>query len=167
MADDGSAQSTTIWPLPAFHFLVTIGAADALKGAFSEVTGLSSETQVIEYRHGSSPVFSPIKMPGITKVGNVTLKRGIFKSDNSFWNWYSSMQQNTIKRQNVVIALLDEKSTTTMQWTLTKAWPTKITGADLRNEGNEVAVETIELAYETLAVTNQSSGPNGHRSPPP
>jgi len=155
MADDGSAQSTTIWPLTAFHFQVTIGAADALKGAFSEVTGLNSETQVIEYRHGESKVYSPIKMPGITKVGNVTLKRGIFKSDNSFWNWYSSIQQNTIKRQNVVIALLDEKSATTMQWTLTNAWPTKVTGADLKSDGNEVAVHTVELAYETLSVTNK------------
>jgi len=45
-------------------------------------------------------------MPGITKVGNVTLERGIFKSNNSFWNWCSSIQQNTIKRKNVVIGLL-------------------------------------------------------------
>ncbi|MCX6853930.1 MAG: phage tail protein [Verrucomicrobia bacterium] len=155
MPDDGSAQSTTIWPLPAFHFEVTIGAAGALKGSFSEVTGLNSETQVIEYRHGNSPIYSPIKMPGITKVGNVTLKRGIFKSDNSFWDWFSSIQQNTIKRQNVVIALLDEKKATTMQWTLTNAWPTKLTGADLKSDGNEVAVNTIELAYETLSITNK------------
>jgi len=154
MPDDGSAQSTPIWPLPAFHFEVTIGATDALKGAFSEVTGLNSETQVIEYRHGNSPVYSAIKMPGITKAGNVTLKRGIFKSDNSFWDWYSSIQQNTIKRQNVVIALLDEKKATTMQWTLTNAWPTKFSGADLKSDGNEVAVHTIELAFETLSITN-------------
>lgn len=155
MPDDGSAQSTTIWPLPAFHFDVTIGAADALKGAFSEVTGLNSETKVIEYRHGNSPVYSPIKMPGITKVGNVTLKRGIFKSADSFWSWYSSIQQNTIKRQNVVIALLDETGTTTMQWTLTNAWPTKISGAYLKCDGNEVAVQTLELAFETLHVSPQ------------
>jgi len=155
MPDDGSAQSTTTWPLPAFHFQVTIGSTpDALQGSFSEVTGLNAETQVIEYRHGNSPVFSPIKMPGITKVGNVTLKRGIFKSDNSFWNWYGSIQQYTIKRQQVTIALLDETGTPTMQWTLTNAWPTKISGADLKTDGNEVAVHTVELAFETLTVTN-------------
>jgi len=154
MPDDGSAQSTTVWPLPAFHFQVTIGAADALKGVFSEVTGLNSETQVIEYRHGNSKTYSAIKMPGITKVGNVTLKRGIFKSDNSFWDWYSSIQQNTIKRQTVVISLLDEQKATTMQWTLSNAWPTKFSGADLKSDGNEVAVHTIELAFETLSVSN-------------
>ena len=154
MPDDGSAQSTTVWPLPAFHFQVTIGATDALKGAFSEVTGLNSETQVIEYRHGNSPVYSPIKMPGITKVGNVTLKRGIFKSDNSFWDWYKSIQQNTIKRQTVVISLLDEKNATTMQWTLMNAWPTKITGADMKSDGNEIAVHSVELAFERLSMSN-------------
>lgn len=154
MPDDGSAQSETIWPLPAFHFEVTIGAPDGLKGAFTEVTGLNSETQVIEYRHGNSPVNSSIKMPGINKVGNVTLKRGVFKSDNTFWAWYSSIQQNTIKRQNVVIALIAEGKATAMQWLLTNAWPTKITGADLKSDGNEVAVHTIELSFETLSITN-------------
>ena len=74
--------------MPAFHFKVTIGAKDALDGAFQEVSGLNSETQVIEYRHSTSPNYSTIKMPGIRKVGNITLKRGIFKSDNSFWTWY-------------------------------------------------------------------------------
>ena len=153
MPDDGSASSTNVWPTPRFHFDVRWGDGTVMH--FQEVTGLDAETQVIEYRHGNSKVYSPIKMPGITKVGNVTLKRGIFKSDNSFWNWYSSIQQNTIKRQNVVIALLDEKSATTMQWTLTNAWPTKVTGADLKSDGNEVAVHTVELAYETLSVTNK------------
>ena len=152
MPDDGSSQSTTIWPLPAFHFQVSIGAA--LQGAFSEVTGLNSETEEIEYRHGNSNNYSPIKMPGIRKVGNVTLKRGIFKSDNSFWDWYGCIQQNTIKRQNVVITLLDEKGATTMQWTLNNAWPTKISGPDMKSDGNEVAVHTIELAFETLSVRN-------------
>src|SRR6266481_1260234 len=117
MADDGSAQSTAIWPMPAFHFKVTIGAADALQGAFQEVSGLNSETQVIEYRHSISPQYSTIKMPGITKVGNVTLKRGIFKGDLSFWNWYAQINQNTIKRQTVVIELLDEASAAQMKWT--------------------------------------------------
>lgn len=154
MSDDGSAQTKAIWPLPTFHFKVTFGATDALNGAFQEVSGLNSETQVIEYRHGNSKNYSTIKMPGISKVGNVTLKRGIFKSDNTFWDWYSSIKQNTIKRQNVVIELLDEGEATTMKWTLTNAWPTKVTGADLKSDGNEVAVNTIELSFESLAIAN-------------
>lgn len=154
MADDGSAQAKTIWPMPAFHFKVTIGATDGLNGVFEEVSGLESETQVIEYRQGNSKLYSPSKMPGITKVGNVTLKHGVFSDGDSFWEWYRSIGLNTIQRQTVVIELLDEKEATTMKWTLTNAWPTKISGTDLKSERNEVAVNTIELAYETLAVTS-------------
>src|SRR5579862_2329623 len=105
MPDDGSAEST-IWPVPAFHFKVTIG--DKLSGAFQEVTGLNSEAQVIEYRHGNSQQYSTIKMPGLAKVGNVTLKRGVFASDSTFWDWYTSIKQNAIKRETVLIELLDE-----------------------------------------------------------
>jgi phage tail-like protein len=152
MADDGSAHSKTVWPLPAFHFKVTFG--EGFAASFEEVSGLESETQVIEYRHGSSPNFSAIKMPGIAKVGNVTLKKGVFSGRDSFWDWHRSIGQNTIQRQSVVIELLDEKGATTMKWTLTNAWPTKITGTDLKSEGNEVAVDTIELAFESLATVN-------------
>ena len=119
---------------------------------FQEVTGLESETQVIEYRHGNSPVFAPIKMPGLGKVGNVVLRKGIFAKDAQFWDWYSKIEMNSIAPRTVVINLLDEAGAPTMVWTLHKAWPTKITGTDLKSQGNEVAVETLELAFETLEV---------------
>ena len=154
MADDGSAQSTTVWPLPAFYFKVTLGAEDALSGNFQEVSGLETETQVIEYRHGNNPIFSPIKMPGLAKVGNVTMKRGIFVKDNSFWNWYNQIKMNVIKRQTVVVSLLDEGGKDTMVWTLNNAWPTKVSGADLKSDGNEVAVNTLEIVYETIEIKN-------------
>ena len=78
MADDGSAQSTATWPLVKFSFQVKWDDAEYI---FQEVTGLSSETQVIEYRGGNSKVYSTVKMPGIQKFGNITLKKGIFKGD--------------------------------------------------------------------------------------
>ena len=153
MTDEDSAQTATKGPLPSFHFHVAIGAADALNGSFSEVTGLGSENSAIEYRHGDSKLFSVVNIPGgMTKVGNVTLKRGVFKSDNAFWSWSGSIQQNTVKRQNVVITLLDEKGEVAISWTLTNAFPTKITGAELRADASEVAVTTIEMAFETLAI---------------
>jgi phage tail-like protein len=134
---------------------VTIGDdGDALVAAFQEASGLNSETQVIEYRHGASTQFSTIKMPGIQKFGNVTLKQGIFKGETSFWTWYGSMSQNTIKRQTIVIELLDESDAPQMKWTLTNAWPTKISGTDLKTEGSEVAVHTLELAFEKLEIAN-------------
>jgi phage tail-like protein len=155
MADDGSAQSQNIWPLAKFYFQVD-GLGGGVGNYFSEVSGLDSDTASIEYRHGNSPVFSVIKMPGLRKVGNVTLKKGIFVKDNKFWTWYNSIKLNTIQRQTVTIKLLDETGQPTMTWTLNNAWPTKIQGADLKSESSEVAIETIELAYETLDIKNGS-----------
>jgi phage tail-like protein len=153
MADNGSAQSQTIWPLSKFYFQVD-GLGSKIGSYFQEVSGLDSETQTIEYRHGNSPVFSPIKMPGLAKVGNVTLKRGIFVKDNNFWNWYSTIKMNTIQRVTVVIKLMDEAGNPTMTWTLNNAWPTKIQGTDLKSDANEAAIETIELAFETMVIAN-------------
>jgi phage tail-like protein len=93
-------------------------------------------------------------MPGITKYGNVTMKRGIFVNDNTFWDWHQQVVMNTIKRRTVLIKLLDEKGGVTMQWTLNNAWPTKITSTDLKSDGNEVAVDTIEIAHEQLIIKN-------------
>jgi phage tail-like protein len=118
------------------------------------VSGLDMEAQPIEYRHGDSKEFSVIKMPGIKKTGNVTMKKGVFKADNKFWDWFSKIKMNTIKRVPVTISLLDESEKATMVWTLTNAWPTKITGTDLKSDGNEVAVETIEIAHEGLTIAN-------------
>jgi phage tail-like protein len=148
MSDDGTKQSTT-WPLPKFYFLVRLGDDEA---RFQEVAGLEADTVPIEYRHGNSPVFYPIKMPGLGKVGNVVLRKGIFPKDAKFWNWFSEIKMNTISRHAVVIDLLDENGEVKMTWTLHNAWPTKITGTDLKSDGNEVAVESIELAYETMDV---------------
>lgn len=151
MADDGSAQSTNVWPMPKFHFEVKW---DSEVMSFQEVSGLDTEAQPIEYRHGDSPEFSTIKMPGIKKSGNVTMKKGIFKSDNKFWDWYSQIKMNTIKRIPVTISLLDEGGAPTMVWVLANAWPTKITGTDLKSDGNEVAIETIEIAHEGITISN-------------
>jgi phage tail-like protein len=151
MADDGSTQSTTVWPLPKFYFQVKW---DSQVMSFQEVSGLDIQSEEIKYRHGDSPQFSVIKMPGMKKFGNITMKKGIFKSDNKFWDWFNQIKMNTIKRVPVTISLLDEEGKPTMVWTLTNAWPTKITGTDLKAEGNEVSVETIEVAHEGLVIAN-------------
>jgi phage tail-like protein len=94
------------------------------------------------------------KMPGISKYGNVILKRGVFVNDNTFWDWHKEITMNTIERRTVLIKLLDEKGDVTMQWQLNNAWPTKISSTDLKSDANEVAVDTLEIAHEQLVVTN-------------
>jgi phage tail-like protein len=151
MADDGSAQSTVTWPLVKFSFQVKWDDAEFI---FQEVTGLSSETQVIEYRGGSSKVYAAVKMPGIQKFGNVTLKKGMFLGNKALWDKYNLITMNTYKRSTITINLLDEKNEVAMSWTLANAFPVKITVTDMKSDGNEVAVETIELAHEGLKSVN-------------
>lgn len=152
MADDGSKEDK-IWPMPKFRFEVDLGT-ELKNVAFQEVSGMDKEVQIIEYRHSNNKLFSSEKMPGIVKYGNITMKRGVFVNDNSFWKWMDEIEMNTIKRRTVLIKLLDEKGKTTMQWQLNNAWPTKITGTDLKSDANEVAVDTLEIAHEQLVVTN-------------
>lgn len=147
----GEAQDKN-WPLPKFYFMVDWGSTTNIP--FQEVSGLDIEAQPIEYRHGNNPVFSEISMPGIVKNSNVTMKKGVFAKDNAFWDWYVKIKMNTIERQNVVIKLLDEGGNPTMTWTLTNAWPTKISSTDLKSDGSEVAVESIEIAHEGLTIAN-------------
>lgn len=143
---------STEWPTPKFSFEMII---DGSKGFFTEVTGLDMESQGIEYRKGDSPNFSKIKMPGLQKVGNITLKRGVFKSDNKLWDWMNGIKMNTISRKNIIINLLDEEGRAVMTWTLQNAWPSKIQSANLKADGNEVAIESIEIAHEGLTVSGK------------
>ncbi len=152
MADEnGAAQSASVWPLPKFHFKVMW---NDVQMSFQEVSGLDAQSEEIKYRAGDSSVFSVVKMPGLIKYGNVTMKKGIFKGDNKFWEWFKKIKMNTIERTMVTISLLDEEGAETMVWTLKNAWPTKVTGTDLKAEGNEVAIESIEIVHEGLEIKN-------------
>lgn len=142
--------------MPKFRFNVDFGT-ELTNIAFQEVSGMDKEVQVIEYRDSNSAQFSTIKMPGIVKHGNVTMKRGVFVGDNTFWDWMSTITMNTVARRTVIIRLLNENNKVTMQWTLNNAWPTKISSTDLKSDGNEVAVDSIEIAYETLVIANTNN----------
>lgn len=147
----GDAQDKN-WPLPKFYFMVDWGSTTDIP--FQEVSGLDVESQPLNYRHGNSPEFSEINMPGMKKYTPVTMKKGVFAKDNSFFDWFAKIQMNTIERQNVVIKLLDEGGDPTMTWTLTNAWPTKVNSTDLKSEANEVAIESIEIMHEGLKIEN-------------
>lgn len=139
------------YPLPKFHFQVEWGGT---KIGFTEVSGLDVETEVIEYRHGASPEYSKTKMPGMQKFGNITMKRGTFKSDNEYFNWWNSVKLNTIERRDITIKLLDENHDPVVVWKVKNAWPTKVQSTDLKADGNEVAIESVEIAHEGLTIQN-------------
>lgn len=139
-------------PLPVFHFTVQWGGT---RVGFSEVTGLTQENQAIEYRDGSFPEYSSIKMPGLRKFSNVTCKRGIVSADNEFFDWLSTIRLNKVERRDVIVSLLNESHEPVMVWKLHNAFPVKIEGPQLKASGNEVAIESIELAHEGLELQNE------------
>ena len=140
------------YPLPKFHFRVEWGGANI---GFTEVSGLDVETEVIEYRDGASLEYIKTKMPGMQKFGNITLKRGTFQGDNDFYNWWNTVALNTIDRRDVTISLLNENHEPVVVWKVKNAWPTKVQSTDLKADGNEVAIESIELAHEGLTIQNE------------
>jgi phage tail-like protein len=139
------------YPLPVFHFTVQWGGT---RLGFSEVSGLTQENQAIEYRDGSFLEYSSIKMPGLRKFNNVTLKRGIVKADNEFFKWLSTVKLNQVERRDVVISLLNEEHAPVMTWKIHNAFPVKVEGPGLKAAGNEVAIESIEIAHEGLELQN-------------
>ncbi len=77
------------YPLPKFHFQIEWGAA---RIGFTEATGLDKQIEVIEYREGSSPNYNKVKLPGLHKFSNITLKRGIMKEDyKDFFLWINDI----------------------------------------------------------------------------
>jgi len=153
------------YPIPKFYFKVSrpeqeFNSADQI--GFTEVSGLDYQIDLIEYRHGNDINFSKIKLPGLRKFSNVTLKKGViqgFKDSNAeFYTWVGDGKKDgTIRkrsgyRRNIVITLNDEEGHAVVAWTLTNAWPVKVAFNDMKADANEVAVESLELAIEDLAV---------------
>jgi phage tail-like protein len=142
----------TEYPIVKFHFQVEWGGT---KIGFTEVSGLDVETEVVEYRHGASPEYFKTKMPGMQKYSNITLKRGTFSSDNEYFAWWNTVKLNTIERRDITISLLNEEHSPVIVWKVKNAWPTKIQSTDLKADGNEVAIESMELVHEGLSIQNE------------
>ncbi len=140
------------YPLPAFQVQVdwegtTIG--------FSEISGLTVEAQPIEYREGNMNPTELLKFPGLQKFSNLTMKRGIVADNNEFYAWWKeTIDLANVPRRNITIKLLNEKQEPVMVWKAVKAWPVKVEGPGLKATGNEVAIESIEVAHEGLTVDN-------------
>ena len=135
-------------PLRNYRFRVEIDGIQA--GGFSEVFIEPTTTDVIEYREGNSPSHVR-KLPGLTKFGNVTLKRGVSVSLELF-NWHLQVVRGEISsaRRNVVIVVLDDSGQDVARFQLSDAWPVKYDPGDLNAKGNEVFIESLELANEGL-----------------
>lgn len=136
-------------PYRNFNFRVEIvGLAEA---QFSEVVIPDTRIEVVEYREGADGPSASRKLPGRSKTGNVVLRRGI---DQQFalWNWFRAVRDGDLDRRDVLVVLLDAERREVRRWTILRAWPAAYAFSTLEGRGNEVVVETLELACESVDV---------------
>ncbi|MCP3963677.1 MAG: phage tail protein [bacterium] len=141
-------------PYGAFNFLVslngTVGQDEPL-GGFSDVSGIGTELTIAEYRNGNEPENHPRKVPGVHKVSDVTLKRGIVNSTD-LWTWIDETRRiGRSAQRDVVITLRDEAGQDVQSWILRGVVPLKYTGPTLAGKGGgDVAMEELTLSAEGI-----------------
>ena len=136
-------------PYRGFNFSLEID--NIARGAFSDVSGLSSDGDATDYREGTDKQLSTRKLIGLRKYTNITLKRG-YTRDDSLWKWYTNIVNGQADRRNVTIVLMDEARTPVIRWHAENCWINKIEGPMLKASGNEVAMESVELVHEGLVM---------------
>lgn len=142
-----------MYPLTSLHFQVSWGDSKNTS-SFSEVSGLTMEAEVIEYRDGTDRSLTTRKTPGLKKFGNVSMKRGIMpvEAGNGLYEWYATIKAGTVARRSVTISLLNEAHEPVMTWKIRDAWPVKVEGPGLNATGNEIAIETLEFVHEGVEI---------------
>lgn len=133
-------------PWGNFNFLVEIDGI--ARAAFHEVSGFDSTIDVIEHREGGENT-TLRKLPGMTKYSNVVLKWGI-TDDRQIYDWHRQAVRGDVARKNGSIVLLDRQGQEKVRWNFVNAWPSKYDAPDFNAEGNDIAIETMELAHEGL-----------------
>lgn len=137
-------------PLVTFHFMLDVQGT--VKGFFTEISGLGSETEVVEAKQTDPSGKDVIKkIPGRQKFTDVTLKRGI-TDYMDFWNWRQMVVDGKVvdARKNASIFMCDTEGNPVAQWDLTNAWPTKIQGPQAQAESSTQGLEELTITYEYM-----------------
>jgi phage tail-like protein len=131
-------------PYTAFNFLVEIDGVTV--GGFSECSGLTTETDPIEYREGKEDI-TVRKLPGLRKYPNIVLSRG-FTQSKDLWEWRKLVINGRTDRRSGSITLLNEAREPALEWKFREGWPCKWEGPSLNGKNNEVAIEKLEICHE-------------------
>jgi phage tail-like protein len=132
----------------SFQFLVEI---DGITNArFQEVGGVDATTDVTEYREGGS-LLGNLKFPGQTKHSNLSLKRG-YTDDKTLFTWYEDVMTGRTEniRRNISVVQTDMAGVEVFRWNLYRAFPVKYTAPAYNAKGNDLSIETLEVAYERI-----------------
>lgn len=137
-------------PLVSCYFSIDVGGK--ITGFFTEVSGLGSETEIVELKimgEGNQEIVR--KIPGRLKWGDVTLKRGI-TTNKDLWDWRKLVEdgQVTSARQNGSIYMYDQEGTVVAQWDFIAGWPSKISGPSPKSDSNEIALEEMTIVHEDI-----------------
>src|SRR5712691_12934812 len=141
-----AATGSRIDPFSGFNFLVEIDGVTV--AGFSECSGLTTETDPIEYRNGNEDI-TVRKLPGLKKFTNISLKRG-YTASKELWEWRKKVMEGKTERKSGSIVLLNEARQPALHWNFRDGWPRKWDGPTLNAKTNEVAIETLEIAIEGL-----------------
>lgn len=133
-------------PYSAFNFIVEIDGV--IIAGFSEVSGLETEVDVIEYRNGNEDI-TPRKIPGLKKFGNIVLKRGV-TAGRELWEWRKTVLDGQAQRRAGSIILLNERREEVVRWNFREGWPCKWSGPTLNATASKTAIETLEIANEGI-----------------
>jgi phage tail-like protein len=140
------ATGQRVDPFNNFNFLVEIDGIT--RAAFHEVSGFDSTIDVVEHREGGENT-TMRKLPGQTKYSNIVLKWGI-TDDLELYEWHRQAVLGNLQRRNGSIVGLDRQGNEIVRWNFFNAWPSKYDGPDYNAEGNDIAIETLELAHEKV-----------------
>jgi len=147
-ANDASGSA----PIYAFQLeLVDDGDPDRplVVGAFTGVDGLQAEIEVIEFQDGQDPNLRR-KLPGRTKYGDITLKKGYLADTNAIDDWWKSIRDGQFESRDGAIVVMDDMGTQVDRYQLFNCWPSKWKGFTLDGKGTDVAVEEITLVVERI-----------------
>ena len=133
-------------PYAQYNFLIEID--DLSVAGFTEVGGLTTESDAVDYREGSDDN-TIRKLPGLRKYTNITLKRGYTKNDE-LWQWRKTTIDGNTLRKSGAIVLLNEQRKEVMRWNFKEGWLAKWEGPSLNATTNEAAIESIEIIHEGL-----------------
>jgi phage tail-like protein len=136
-------------PYRGFNFRVEIDGITV--GSFSNVSGLSSDGDVVEYRNGDDVPLRVRKLMGLRKVSNIKVERG-YGVNRELWTWRNNIVNGIPDRRNGAIVLMDEERNDVLRWEFVGGWIHKIDGPTLNAKGNDVAIESLEIVIESLTL---------------
>ena len=136
----------------SFHFLLeiqgVISDTKIIVGGFKSVSGMDSETEIVEFKQGNDKVVR--KKPGRNTYANIVLERGYTATDD-LWTWRKNIEDGKIDRRSGSVIILDQDGQTEVaRYNFYEGWPCKWYVPDMSADSSAMAIEKLEIAIEKV-----------------